>query len=243
MTLDTEGRLFMCRKGLLKRKERLAENEEMLNKKEKELNAERALIELERNNLESERKKMQEEKDAIELERREILEIEDRKNEDALKHDEKSQEAMIKNSHEYLNQKKEKTELEMKVNEVERQSFEDKTKLRGRIRQLQKAVVDATAAREKEESRQMSVRRQEKEFRERALEELGSKDLRIEDLEAKVLCLEKVAEEGKVTTSSELKRFPEVEDAEACKSFEYLRENDEAKPMTSSISQVKCVLC
>jgi len=55
--------------------------------------------------------------------------------------------------------------------------------------------------------------------------------------------LEKVAEEGKVTTSSELKRFPEVEDAEACKSFEYLRENDEAKPMTSSISQVKCVLC
>ena len=39
----------------------------------------------------------------------------------------------------------------MKVNEVERQSFEDKTKLRGRIRQLQKAVVDATAAREKED--------------------------------------------------------------------------------------------
>ena len=127
----------------MKRKERLTENEEMLNKKEKELNAERA--------LESERKKIHEEKDAIELERREILEIEDRKNEDALKHDEKSQEAMIKNSHEYLNQKKEKTELEMKVNEVERQSFEDKTKLRGRIRQLQKAVVDATAAREKED--------------------------------------------------------------------------------------------
>ena len=164
----------MCRKVLLKRKERLAVNEEMLNKKEKEWNAERALIELERNNLESERKKIHE-KDAIELERREILEIEDRKNEDALKHDEKSQEAMIKNSHEYLNQKKEKTELEMKVNEVERQSFEDKTKLRGRIRQFQKAVVDATAAREKEESRQMSVRRQEKEFRERALEELGSR--------------------------------------------------------------------
>ena len=72
----------------------------------------------------------------------------------------------------------------------------------------------------------MSVRRQEKEFRERALEELDSKDLRIEDLEAEVLRLEKVAEEGKATTSSELKRFPEVEDAEACKSLECLREND-----------------
>ena len=85
-----------------KEKERLAENEEMLKRKEKELDAERALIESERNYLESERKKMQEEKVAIELERREILEIEDKKNEDALKHDEKSQEAMIKNSHEYL---------------------------------------------------------------------------------------------------------------------------------------------
>ena len=193
-----------------KEKERLAENGEMLKRKEKELEAERALIEWERNNLELERKKMLEEKVAIELERREMLEMEDRKNEETLKHDEKSQEAMIKNSHEYLCLKKEKTELETKLNEVEKQSFEDKTKLCGRVRQLQKAVADATAAKEKEESRQMSVRRQEKEFRERALEELGSKDLRIEDLEAKVLRLEKVAEEGKATTSSELKRFPEV---------------------------------
>merc|ERR1719209_1420398 len=129
---------------------------------------------------------------------------------------------MIKNSHEYLSLEKEKTELETKLNEVEKQSFEDKTKLCGRIRQLQKAVADATATKEKEESRQMSVRRQEKEFREKALEELGSKDLRIEDLEAEVLRLEKVAEEGKATTANELKRFPE--------------EIDEAKPMTSSIS-------
>ena len=121
--------------------------------------------------------------------------------------------------------------------------MEDKTKLCGRVRQLQKAVADATAAKEKEESRQMSVRRQEKEFRERALEELDSKDLRIKDLEAEVLRLEKVAEEGKATTSNELKRFPEVEDAEAYKSLECFGENDEAKPMTSSISQVKCVLC
>merc|ERR1719462_325208 len=210
---------------------------------EKELEAERALIESERNNLRSERKKMQEEKVAIELERREMLEMEDRKNEETLKHDEKSQEAMIKNSHEYLCLKKEKTELETKLNEVEKQSFEDKTKLCGRVRQLQKAVADATAAKEKEESRQMSVRRQEKEFRERALEELGSKDLRIEDFEAEVLRLKKVAEEGKATTSDQLKRFPEVEDAEPCKDLECVRENDEAKPMTSSISQVKCVLC
>ena len=85
-----------------KEKERLAENEEMLKRKEKELDAERALIESERNNLESERKKMQEEKVAIELERREMLEMEDRKNEETLKHDEKSQETMIKNSHERL---------------------------------------------------------------------------------------------------------------------------------------------
>ena len=226
-----------------KEKERLAENGEMLKRKEKELEAERALIESERNNLESERKKMLEEKVAIELERREMLEMEDRKNEETLKHDEKSQEAMIKNSHEYLCLKKEKTELETKLNEVEKQSFEDKTKLCGRVRQLQKAVADATAAKEKEESRQMSVRRQEKEFRERALEELGSKDLRIEDLEAEVLRLKKVAEEGKATTSNQLKRFPEVGDAEACKDLECLRENDEAKPMTSSISPVKCVLC
>ena len=54
---------------------------------------------------------MQEEKVVIELERREILEMEERKKEDALKHDEKSQETMIKNSHEYLSQKKEKTDL------------------------------------------------------------------------------------------------------------------------------------
>merc|ERR1719187_1165624 len=175
------------------------------------------------------------EKVAIELERREMLEMEDRKNEETLKHD--------KNSHEYLCLKKEKTELEMKLNEVEKQSFEDRTKLCGRVRQLQKAVADATTAKEKEESRQMSVRRQEKEFRERALEELGSKDLRIEDLEAEVLRLKKVAEEGKATTSNQLKRFPEVEDAEPCKDLECVRENDEAKPMTSSISPVKCVLC
>ena len=133
--------------------------------------------------------------------------------------------------------------MRLELNEVEKHSFEVKTKLCGRVRQLQKSVADATAAREKEESRQMSVRRQEKEFRERALEELGSKDLRIEDLEAEVLRLKKVAEEGKATTSNQFKRFPEVEDAEACKGLQCLRENDEAKPMTSSISQVKCVLC
>jgi len=52
---ERKGKQF-CRKVLLKRKERLAENEEVLKKKEKEWNAERALIELERNNLESERK-------------------------------------------------------------------------------------------------------------------------------------------------------------------------------------------
>merc|ERR1712133_260727 len=114
---------------------------------------------------------------------------------------EENRESLVKNSLEYLTQEKEKINLEMKLNEVERRSLEEKTKLCGRIHQLQRALTAATVAREKEESHRLSVRRHEKEFKEGMLDNLNSKERKIEDLESEVSKLEKRLEEERASTS------------------------------------------
>merc|ERR1719370_1588694 len=132
--------------------------------------------------MKEESRQLAEEKAKVEAERK-VLESEKREMEERPKSFEEDKEGLIKGSLEYLTLEKEKTDLEMKLNEVERRSLEEKTKLCGRIQQLQKALAAATVAREKEESHQLSVRRQEKEFKEGMLDNLNSKDRRIEDLE------------------------------------------------------------
>ena len=197
---------------------------------------------VEREELKEESRQLAEEKAKVEAERK-VLESEKRAMEEKSKSCEENKEGLIKGSLEYLTLEKEKTDLEMKLNEVERRSLEEKTKLCGRIQQLQKALAAATVAREKEESHQLSVRRQEKEFKEGMLDNLNSKDRRIEDLESEVSKLEKRLEEEKASTSRYSTGSLESK-AAAASSLELSPSKDyEAEPGTSIISKVQCVLC
>ena len=197
-----------------------------------------------REKLDEDSRKLAKEKEQVDAERR-GLESEKKMMEENLMMCDEKKEAIIKGSLEYLTQEKEKTDLEMKLNEMERQHLEDKTKLWGRIRQLQKALTAATVARAKEESHQMSVRRQEKEIQEEMLKNLNSKDRQIEDLESEVSKLEsevsrikKQLEEESASTSKDSTMSLKTKTAAVECPL-----SDDAEPATSTISKVQCVLC
>jgi len=199
----------------------------------------------EKKNLEEKSRQLAEEQAKVEAERK-ALESERKEMEEKFKNCEESREREIKSSMEYLTQEKEKTDLEMKLNEVERKSLDEKRKLCGRIQQLQKALTAATVAREKEESHQLSVRRQEKEFKEGMLDNLNSKERKIEDLESEVSKLEKRLEEERASTSKYSTGSLEGTSSAAAGSSIELpspSKNSEAQPGTSTISKVQCVLC
>merc|ERR1719402_1059336 len=159
---ELNQRLALAKENLEKNEEEYSVEIEKLKEKGGQLAEEQAKVEAERKTLESEKREMEEKSKSCE----------------------ENREGLIKNSMEYLTQEKEKTDLEMKLNEVERKSLEEKRKLCARIRHLQNALTVATLAKEKEESHQLSVRRQEKEFKEGMLDNLNSKERKIEDLES-----------------------------------------------------------
>lgn len=214
-----------------------AEQNQMLALAKENLDRDREEQDVEKWNLKEGVRLLAEEKAKVEDERK-FLESEKREIEEKSK----SCKVEIKSSLEYLTQEKEKTDLEMKLNEVERKSLEEKTKLCVRIGQLQKALTAATIAREKEESHQLSVRRQEKEFKEGMLDNLNSKDRKIEDLESEVSKLEKRLEEERASTSKFSTSSLEVTAAGAGLELSPSK-HDEAEPGTSTISKVQCVLC
>jgi len=218
--------------------QKLALAEENIEKDREEHSVEKAKLEDKGRRLTEEKAKVEAEKKALESEKREMEEKSQRC--------EENREGVIKSSMEYLTQEKEKTNLEMKLNEVERKSLEEKTKLCGRIRRLQQALAAAAAAREKEESHQLSVRRQEKEFKEGMLDNLNSKERKIEDLESEVSKLEKRLEEERASTSKcSTGSLEGTSSAAAGSSIELPSpsKNSEAQPGTSTISKVQCVLC
>merc|ERR1719341_1999767 len=198
---------------------------------------------VEREEMKEDSRKLAEEKAKVEAERK-VLESDKKKMEEKSKSCEENREGLIKSSLEYLTLEKEKTDLEMKLNEVERRSLEEKTKLCGRIQQLQKALAAATAAREKEESHQLSVRRQEKEVKEGMLDNLNSKEKKIEDLESEVSKLEKRLEEERASTSKcSTGSLEGTSSAGSGLELSSPSKNDQAEPGTSTISKVQCVLC
>ena len=216
--------------------QKLALAEENIEKAREEHSVDKAKLEDKGRRLTEEKAKVEAEKKALESEKREMEEKSQRC--------EENREGVIKSSMEYLTQEKEKTNLEMKLNEVERKSLEEKTKLCGRIRRLQQALAAATAAREKEESHQLSVRRQEKEFKEGMLDNLNSKEKKIEDLESEVSKLEKRLEEERASTSKGSTWSLEGTSAVGSNlELSSPSKNDEAEPGTSTISKVQCVLC
>jgi len=221
---ELNQRLALAEENLEKNEEEYSVEIEKLKEKGGQLAEEQAKVEAERKTLESEKREMEEKSKSCE----------------------ENREGLIKSSMEYLTQEKEKTDLEMKLNEVERKSLEEKRKLCARIRHLQNALTVATLAKEKEESHQLSVRRQEKEFKEGMLDNLNSKERKIEDLESEVSKLEKRLEEERASTSkcSTLS----LEDASSAAAGSGLElsspsKNNEAEPGTSTISKVQCVLC
>ena len=198
---------------------------------------------VEKEKLKEECRQLAEEKAKVEAER-EALESEKKKMEEKSKSCEENREGLIKSSMEYLTQEKEKTDLEMKLNEAERKSLEEKTKLCGRIRKLQQALNGATLAREREESHQLSVRRQEKELKEGMIGNLNSKERKIEDLESEVSKLEKRLEEERASTSKcSTWSLEGTSAAGSSLGLSSPSKNDEAEPGTSTISKVQCVLC
>merc|ERR1719234_335407 len=223
-------------------RQKKTEQSKMLALAEEKLKREGEEQHMEREKLKEEGRQLAEEKAKIEAERK-VLEMEKREMEEKSKSCEENTEGLIKGSLEYLTLEKEKADLEMKLNEVERRSLEEKTKLCGRIQHLKKALAAATVAREKEESHQLSVRRQEKEFKEGMLENLNSKDRKIEDLESEVSKLEKRLEEEKASTSKYSTGSLESKAAAASSLESSSSSNDEAEPGTSAISKVQCVLC
>merc|ERR1719234_1823826 len=223
-------------------RQKKTEQSKMLALAEEKLKREGKEQHMEREKLKEEGRQLAEEKAKIEAERK-VLEMEKREMEEKSKSCEENTEGLIKGSLEYLTLEKEKADLEMKLNEVERRSLDEKTKLCGRIHQLQKSLAAATVAREKEESHQLSVRRQEKEFKEGMLDNLNSKDRRIEDLKSEVSKLEKRLEEEKASTSKYSTGSLESKaTAASCLELSPCK-NDEAEPGTSAISKVQCVLC
>merc|ERR1719234_747120 len=224
-------------------RQKKTEQSKMLALAEEKLKREGEEQHMEREKLKEEGRQLAEDKAKIEAERK-GLQIEKREMEEKSKSCEENKEGLIKGSLEYLTLEKEKTDLEMKLNEVERRSLEEKTKLCGRIQQLQKAVAAASVAREKEESHQLSVRRQEKEFKEGMLDNLNSKDRKIEDLESEVSKLEKRLEEEKASTSKYSTGSLESKATAASSLVSSSSKVDEAEPGTSTyISKVQCVLC
>ena len=216
--------------------QKLALAEENIEKDREEHSVEKAKLEEKGRRLAEEKAKVEAEKKALESEKREMEEKSQRC--------EENREGVIKSSMEYLTQEKEKTNLEMKLNEVERKSLEEKTKLCGRIRRLQQALAAAAAAREKEESHQLSVRRQEKEVKEGMLDNLNSKEKKIEDLESEVSKLEKRLEEERASTSKcSTWSLEGTSAAGSSLGLSSPSKNDEAEPGTSTISKVQCVLC
>ena len=198
---------------------------------------------VEKEKLKEECRQLAEEKAKVEAER-EALESEKKKMEEKSKSCEENREGLIKSSMEYLTQEKEKTDLEMKLNEAERKSLEEKTKLCGRIRKLQQALNGATLAREREESHQLSVRRQEKELKEGMIGNLNSKERKIEDLESEVSKLEKRLEEERASTSKcSTVSLEGTSSAGSGLELSSPSKNDQAGPGTSTISKVQCVLC
>merc|ERR1719234_1978511 len=223
-------------------RQKKTEQSKMLALAEEKLKREGKEQHMEREKMKEKGRQLAEEKAKIEAERK-VLESEKREIEEKSKSCEDNKAGLIKGSLEHLTLEKEKAALEMKLNEVERRSLDEKTRLCGRIQQMQKALAAATVAREKEESHQLSVRRQEKEFKEGMLDNLNSKDRQIEDLESEVSKLEKRLEEEKASTSKYSTGSLESKATAASSLESSSSKNYEAEPGTSAISKVQCVLC